>query len=163
MPYKSFVGGCTMGIPFNTVRADNFGPGIETFSQFGLDGWTDSRRRRLINFLVNNPKRSKFIKFVDGSSYAHTDEKMFELLDKYVQFVGEKDVIQVVTDSASANVLADIFKLPNLKKTSERGVMINAYMYNRSPLLDFMRDFTENKEMVRPAKIRCATAFLTLK
>ncbi|KAL0326695.1 UNVERIFIED_CONTAM: hypothetical protein Sangu_1747500 [Sesamum angustifolium] len=89
--------------------------------------------------------------------------KCFELLDKYVQFVGEKDVIQVVTDSASANVLADIFKLPNLKKTYERGVMINAYMYNRSPLLDFMRDFTENKEMDRPAKIRCATAFLTLK
>ncbi|KAK4400267.1 Methyltransferase-like protein 17, mitochondrial [Sesamum angolense] len=173
------------GIPFNTVRANNFGPGIEAFSQFGLDGWTDTRRRRLINFLVNNPKRSKFIEFVDGSSYAHTDEKMFELLDKFVQFVGEKDVIQVVTDSASTNVLAGSFRskiptlywspcaaycidlmfedIPTLKKTYERGVMINAYMYNRSPLLDFIRDFTENREMVRPAKIRCATAFLTLK
>ncbi|KAK4404525.1 hypothetical protein Sango_0821100 [Sesamum angolense] len=57
----------------------------------------------------------------------------------------------------------DIFKLPNLKKTYERGVMINAYMYNRPPLLDIIRDFTKNRDMVRPAKTRFATAFLTLK
>ncbi|KAL0350145.1 UNVERIFIED_CONTAM: hypothetical protein Sradi_4163700 [Sesamum radiatum] len=52
------------------------------------DGWTDTRQRRLINFLVNNPKGSKFIESVDGSLYTHMDEKMFELLDKYVQLVG---------------------------------------------------------------------------
>ncbi|KAL2238042.1 UNVERIFIED_CONTAM: hypothetical protein Sindi_0995900 [Sesamum indicum] len=178
------------GIPFNTVRADSFGPAIEALGQFGpgmkpssyheakysctlmANGWTDTRQMRLINFLVNSPKGSKFIESVDGSSYAHTGEKMFELLDKYVQLVGEKNVIQVVIDNASANVLAahyidlmfeDIFKLPNLKKTYERGVMINAYIYNRPPLLDIMRDFTKSREMVRPAKTRFATAFLTLK
>ncbi|KAL0461334.1 UNVERIFIED_CONTAM: hypothetical protein Slati_0021000 [Sesamum latifolium] len=153
------------------------------------DGWTDTRQRRLINFLVNSPKGSKFIESMDGTSYAHTGEKIFELLDKYVQLIGEKDVIQVVTDSASTNVFSliivrskyphlywppcaahcidlmfeDIFKLSNLKKTYERGVMINGYIYNRPPLLDIMRDFTKNREMVRPAKTRFATAFLTLK
>ncbi|KAL0361780.1 UNVERIFIED_CONTAM: hypothetical protein Sradi_3862500 [Sesamum radiatum] len=135
-------------IPFNTVRANSFGPAIEALGQFGpgmksrsyhevritylkkelehtrvilkehdeikakqgcslmADGWTDTRQRWLINFLVNSPKGSKFIESVDGSSYAHTEEKMFELLDKYVQLIGEKDVIQVVTDSVSTNVLA---------------------------------------------------------
>ncbi|KAK4423205.1 hypothetical protein Salat_1903300 [Sesamum alatum] len=165
----------------------------ETRAKYGcslmVDGWSDRKQRRLINFVVNGLKGTKFIEYVDGSSYVHTGAKMFDLLDKYVQLVGDKDVIQVVTDSASAKVLAgsfleskyphlywspcaahcidlmfhDIFKLPNLKKTYERSVMINAYIYNRPLLLDIMRDFTKHREMVRPTKTRFATAFLTLK
>ncbi|KAL0462052.1 UNVERIFIED_CONTAM: hypothetical protein Slati_0092800 [Sesamum latifolium] len=88
------------------------------------DGWTDRKHRSLINFLVNSPKGTKFIGSVDASSYSYTGEKLFELLDKFVQQIGEKNVNQFITDSTSANVLDD---------------------------------------MVRPAKIRFATAFLTLK
>ncbi|KAL0320370.1 UNVERIFIED_CONTAM: hypothetical protein Sradi_5298500 [Sesamum radiatum] len=136
------------------------------------DGWTNRKHHSLINFLVNSPKGTKFIGSVDASSYSHTGEKLFELLDKYVQQIGEKNVIQVITDSASANVLAahcidlmfeDFFKIPNLKKTYEQAVIINGYIYNRSPLLDMLRDFIAKRDMVRPAKIRFATAFLTLK
>ncbi|KAL0285190.1 UNVERIFIED_CONTAM: hypothetical protein Scaly_2826100 [Sesamum calycinum] len=57
----------------------------------------------------------------------------------------------------------DFFKIPNLKKTYEHTVMINGYLYNRSPLLDTLRDFIVKRDMVRPAKIRFSTAFLTLK
>ena len=34
-------------------------------------------------------------------------QKMLELLDKYVKLVGEANVVQVVSESASANIIAD--------------------------------------------------------
>ncbi|XP_042389488.1 uncharacterized protein LOC121981164 isoform X1 [Zingiber officinale] len=70
------------------------------------DEWTDKRHRTLINFLVNSPKGSVFIEYVDASDYAKTGEKIFQLLDRFVERVGETNVVQVVTDSASNNVLA---------------------------------------------------------
>ncbi|KAL0329281.1 UNVERIFIED_CONTAM: hypothetical protein Sradi_4914800 [Sesamum radiatum] len=131
------------------------------------DGWTDRKHLSLINFLVNSAKGIKFIGSVDASSSSHTGEKLFELLDKFVQQIGENNVIQVITD-ASANVLADLmfenfFKIQNLKKTYEQAVMINGYIYNSSPLLDTLWDFIAKRYMVRSAKTRFATAFLTLK
>ena len=33
---------------------------------------------------------------------------MFQLIDKFVERIGEANVVQVVTDSAAANVLAGI-------------------------------------------------------
>ncbi|KAL6559734.1 hypothetical protein OROGR_004851 [Orobanche gracilis] len=110
------------------------------------DGWRDRKGRSLINFLINTPRGSMFVESVDASSYSHTGQKMFELLDRFIQRVGSDDVVQVVTDSASNNVLAgklledkyphlywtpcaahcldlifeDIFKLPDLKRTFER-------------------------------------------
>ncbi|KAL0368321.1 UNVERIFIED_CONTAM: hypothetical protein Scaly_1051000 [Sesamum calycinum] len=50
----------------------------------------------------------KFIGSVDAPSYCHMGEKLFEFLNKFVQQIREKNVIQVITDSASANVLAEI-------------------------------------------------------
>ena len=70
------------------------------------DGWTDGKGRTLINFLVNCPKGSMFIESIDASSYSKDGQKLFELLDKYVELVGEANVVQIVTDNASANILA---------------------------------------------------------
>ena len=70
------------------------------------DGWKDRRERTLINFLINSPKGSMFIESVDASSYAKTGEKMFELFSKVVDKFGPSNVVQVITDSASNNVLA---------------------------------------------------------
>lgn len=36
------------------------------------DGWRDRKGRSLINFLVNTPRGSMFLEFVDASSYSHT-------------------------------------------------------------------------------------------
>ena len=70
------------------------------------DGWTDRRNRTLINFLVNSPKDTMFIESIDASSYVKDGKKMFELLDNFADWIGEANVVQVVTDSASANVMA---------------------------------------------------------
>ncbi|XP_075508774.1 uncharacterized protein LOC142545457 [Primulina tabacum] len=106
------------------------------------DGWTDKKSITLINFLVNGLKGSIFVESVDASSYSHTADKMYELLSKFVNRIGEQNVVQVVTYNASCNVragrllennfphlywtscaahyldlmLEEIFKIPNLKK-----------------------------------------------
>ncbi|XP_042416539.1 uncharacterized protein LOC122005539 isoform X1 [Zingiber officinale] len=129
--YSSFkrmldlVGQCGVGlkgpsyhevqIPFLKKAVDNvtndYIKSCETeWAKYGCslmaDGWTDKRQRTLINFLVNSLKGSVFIESVDASDYAKTGEKIFQLLDRFVERVGEVNVIQVVTASASNNVLA---------------------------------------------------------
>ncbi|KAL0405582.1 UNVERIFIED_CONTAM: hypothetical protein Slati_3872100 [Sesamum latifolium] len=118
------------GLPFNAINYESLGPTIEAIGQYGpgmkppfyyevrvkylkkelehtnnilkaweddqakygcslmADGWTDRKHRSLINFLVKSPK-----------------VKVYRLLDKFVQQIGEKNVVQIITESASANVL----------------------------------------------------------
>ncbi|RVW25080.1 hypothetical protein CK203_115992 [Vitis vinifera] len=144
------------------------------------DGWTDRKERTLVNFLVNCSKGTMFMQSIDASSMIKTGEKMFELLDKWVEQVGEENVIQVITDNHSSYVMAgrllelkrphlywtpcaahcldlmleDIGKLPNIKRTLERAISLNGYIYNRSGLLNMMRRFTGQRELLRPAKTR---------
>ena len=59
-------------------------------------------------------------------------------------------------------MLEDIGKLPNIKRTLERAISLNGYIYNRSRLLNMMGWFTGQRELLRPAKTRFATAFITL-
>ncbi|XP_042394669.1 uncharacterized protein LOC121985345 isoform X1 [Zingiber officinale] len=129
------------------------------------DEWTDKRQRTLINFLVNSPKGSVFIESVDASDYAKTGEKIFQLLDRFVERVGEVNIVQVVTDSASNNVLAgklleakrshlywtpcaahcvdlileDIGKLPDFKATSKKAMSVNAYIYVHPGMVNMLR------------------------
>ncbi|KAI9166178.1 hypothetical protein LWI28_027536 [Acer negundo] len=65
------------------------------------DGWKDMRGRQLINFLVNNPKGTVFLKSVDASDAIKDARLLFNLLDSVVEKVGEDLVVQVVTDNAS--------------------------------------------------------------
>ena len=73
-----------------------------------VDGWTDKKRRTLLNFLVNCPKGTMFVESIDASSHSKNAEKMFQLIDKFVERIGEVNVVQIVTDSAAANVLASL-------------------------------------------------------
>ena len=59
-------------------------------------------------------------------------------------------------------ILEDIGKLPNIKRTLERAISLNGYIYNHFELLNMMRHFTGQRELLRPAKTRFATAFITL-
>ncbi|KAG5121908.1 hypothetical protein GLYMA_14G145100v4 [Glycine max] len=132
------------------------------------DGWTDRKNKTLINFL--------------------TGQKIFELLDSFVEEIGEKNVIQVVTDNGSNYVLAgkilqvtrpkifwtpcaahcldlmleDIGKIPKVKRVIQRGIKLVGYIYNHTLALNTMRKFTQKTELVRHGVTRFATTFLTL-
>lgn len=70
------------------------------------DGWTDRKVFTLINFMVNSPRGTVFMESIDASSCIKTGEKIFELLRKMVEKVGEENVVQVITDNASNMKLA---------------------------------------------------------
>lgn len=153
------------------------------------DGWTDGKHRSITNFLVNSPMGTVFLKSVDTSSISHTSENLFELLNSIIDEIGEENVVQVVTDSASNYVkagellmgerkklfwspcaahcidlmLQDIgTKLPTHATTTKRARKVTVYIYTHAWVLSTMREFTKG-DLVRAAITRFATSYLTLK
>ncbi|CAN1141741.1 hypothetical protein LINPERPRIM_LOCUS25651 [Linum perenne] len=160
------------GTAFNAAREPEYytmfelaarhGPGCSIMS----DGWTDRKRRSICNFLVNSPKGTAFIESLDTSHYSKNTQKVFEMLDDVVEKVGEENVIQVITDNASAYKAAGAKlmekKLPIHKTTIAKGRKITNYIYGRAMLISMLKDFTKGGELIRPALTRFATAYLTL-
>lgn len=151
------------------------------------DGWTDIKGRSLINFLVNNPEGTVFLKCVDASNEVKDADLLFKLLDEVVEEVGEEHVVQVVTDNASNYkkagemlmekrphlywapcsahcldlILEALYQLPQLSRAVMKAKKIANYIYNHGYVLALMRSLTK-RELVRPAVTRFATANLTL-
>ncbi|XP_057999777.1 uncharacterized protein LOC131178620 [Hevea brasiliensis] len=75
------------------------------------DGWKDKRERTLINFFVNCPLETKFVESIDASSFVKTGKKTFELLDSFVEWIGEANVVQVINGNGSNYKLARHLKL----------------------------------------------------
>jgi hypothetical protein len=48
------------------------------------DGWTDGKDSSILNFLVNYPKGTMFIKSVDTSAYAKDAQLLCELSDGFI-------------------------------------------------------------------------------
>ena len=91
-----------------------------------------------------------------SSSFMKTGEKNFELLDAFVEQIGEANVVQVVSNNGSNYMLAgklleakrpnlywtpcaahcldlileDIGKIPRIAKTLERVIQLTGYIYN---------------------------------
>ncbi|GJT32139.1 hAT dimerization domain-containing protein [Tanacetum coccineum] len=66
------------------------------------DGWRDSIvQKDIVNFLVNSPKGSVFIRSLDVSEVTKDANTLFKMLENMVDEVGEQNVIQVVMDNAS--------------------------------------------------------------
>jgi hypothetical protein len=70
------------------------------------DGWTDGKGRSILNFLVNCPKGTMFIKSVDASAYTKDAQLLCELLDGFIREIGLQYVVQVITDNAANYVVA---------------------------------------------------------
>ena len=69
------------------------------------DGWTNGKGRSIINFLVNCPRGTIFIKSVDASPYVKDAHLLCDLLDKFIQEIGPQYVVQVITDNAAIMLL----------------------------------------------------------
>ncbi|VVA41105.1 PREDICTED: LOW QUALITY PROTEIN, partial [Prunus dulcis] len=152
------------------------------------DGWTDGKNRVLINFLVNSPAGTWFLKSIDASDSIKNGTLLFKYLDDVVKEVGEEHVIQVITDNASnyknAGVklmekrkklwwtpcaahcidlmLEDISKMKVFEDTIRLAKQVVKFIYGHTWVLALMRSFTKNKEIIRPAITRFATSYLTL-
>ncbi|XP_043710196.1 uncharacterized protein LOC122659113 [Telopea speciosissima] len=135
----------------------------EYWKQYGCtlmsDGWTDKRGRHIINFLVNCLEGTYFMGSVDASGMVQSAQVLFELLDSKIDEIGEDYVIQVVTDNASNYKLAGGLK--DFKNVIGKAKKITTFIYRDPRLLDAMRKRTRQKDLVRAAATRFATACLT--
>ncbi|XP_052305037.1 uncharacterized protein LOC112325035 [Populus trichocarpa] len=152
------------------------------------DGWTDQKRRTLINFLVYCPKGTVFLKTVDVSDVSKTARLLYQLFREVVLYVGVENIVHMVTDNAENYVAAgkllmeefpsifwslcathcinlilqDIGKLQSVCCVVEHASGITKYIYNHCYPLYLMRKFTGRKEILRPAPTRFATNFIAL-
>ncbi|KAF6148205.1 hypothetical protein GIB67_011980 [Kingdonia uniflora] len=75
---------------------DNFKVHWETYGvTIMTDWWTNGKGRTLINFLVNCPKGTVFLKSIDGSAHIHNAELIYKMLKDVIEEAEEKNVIQV--------------------------------------------------------------------
>ena len=160
----------------------------ETSCTIMADGWSDRKRRTLINFLVYCPKGTIFLKSVDATDSSKTREYLFRLFIDVVNHVGRENVVHFVTDNASNMVaagrmlqdefpsiywspcaahcvnliLSDFGKEDLVKSTIAHASIITKYVYNHCYPLYLMRKFTKGHEILRPAQTRFATNFIAL-
>jgi len=160
----------------------------ETGCTIMADGWTDRKRRTLINFLVYCPKGTVFLKSVDATDSSKTADFLFRLFKDVVNFVGPEHVVHFVTDNASNMVaagrrledkfpsiswsscaahclnliLSNFGKEDLVKTTVAHASGITKYLYNHCFPLYLMRKFTKGHEILRPAQTRFATNFIAL-
>ena len=67
------------------------------------DSWTGTTRMHIINFLVYRNRGTIFHKSVNVTNVpSRTSDYYFSLLDTVVDEIGEKYVVQVVTDNEAA-------------------------------------------------------------
>ncbi|KAI3742410.1 hypothetical protein L1987_60091 [Smallanthus sonchifolius] len=125
-------------------------------------------------------KRKKFNEKGPLDLYTTKGQKVFELLDRFVERIGEENVVQIITDNGSNFKLAgkmlmekrkhifwtpcaahcldlmleDIGKIQKVKTTIEKGIFLVGYIYNHSGVLNMMREFTKNNELTRSGVTR---------
>ncbi|XXG77329.1 hypothetical protein AAC387_Pa08g1502 [Persea americana] len=164
----------------------------ETGCSIMADGWTDERQRTLINFLVYCPKGVMFLKSVDTSPIIKNSDALFKIFDEIVLLVGPNNIVQFITDNDATYkaagkrvaekygtfywtacaahcidlMLEDMAKphlFPVNASTIETARKITKFIYNHLSVLNLMRrEYTNGRELIRPAITRFATNFISL-
>ncbi|CAH1447076.1 unnamed protein product [Lactuca virosa] len=163
-------------IPFNVATYDSFHIMVEAIGQFGPG--------------MNPPSMYELRVPLLKKEVATIQEKMVDHKTEWAQKeVGESNVIQVITDNASAYVkavqlleakrphlywtpcaahctdlmLEDIGKnILQVKSSLKKCMLANGYIYTHVAIVNMMRNFTNQRNLHRPAITRFATSFITL-
>jgi hypothetical protein len=142
----------------------------------------------MINFLVYCKAGTVFWKSVDASGKVKNANYLFQLMDSMVEEIGEKRVVQVVTDNAAAYKLAgsmlmekrehlywvpcsahcidlmleDICEDNVVENVVNSARFITTFIYNHNNVLDIMRAHTNGRELLRPGATRFASQYIAL-
>ncbi|WVZ50616.1 hypothetical protein U9M48_001855 [Paspalum notatum var. saurae] len=163
----------------------------ESWKEYGCtimsNGWTDTSRRHLINFLANSPAGTFFLGSVDASSEVANANMLADLLEKQIDKVGKEYVVQLVTDNGSNFkaagrilmeriphlfwtpcaahclnlLLEDIGAIKEINTCINSAKKVSRFIYKHGRLLDLMRDKL-GVDLVRPGVTLFATSYLTL-
>ncbi|RVW44125.1 hypothetical protein CK203_108461 [Vitis vinifera] len=124
---------------------------------------------------------------VDTTNIPKTTDYIFSFMDKVVKEVGEENVVQVVThNEASFKVvgmllmekrkllfwspcaahciylmLEDIRSMKQIKETLYQAKMITRFIYNNLKVVNLMKVFTKDRDLLRPGITHFATEFIS--
>jgi hypothetical protein len=80
---------------------------IKTGCSVMTDAWTDQERRSIMNLCVNCSIGTSFVESKEVSDESHTGELIYQYVDGFIEKIGPQNVVQVVTDNASNNMVAN--------------------------------------------------------
>ncbi|KAG4907183.1 hypothetical protein JHK82_055845 [Glycine max] len=154
----------TSVIPFNAIKNPAFLKMCEMIGKYGLGYKTLSChdvREKMLKQAVQKTDDSlqEFRdewKRTNTSNISKTTDKVFKMLDDIVTFVGEENVVQLITD----NDLEKHLKVHEV--TIKQGRKITTYIYGRTMLIGMLKKYTNGRNLVRPGMTRFATAYLNL-
>ncbi|CAH9088754.1 unnamed protein product [Cuscuta europaea] len=155
-----------------------------------LDGWVDSKGRKLLIILVDCPSGTIFHQCADISSIENDVVKMEAFLRKVIEEVGVDNLVQIVSYSTSS-FIDDVVKRVNekcktvfwtvsashcielmlrkletmndVKEILGKAKSITQFVYSHDNVLKLLRDFCPSvDELMKPSKIRSIVPFLTL-
>ncbi|XP_010277640.1 PREDICTED: uncharacterized protein LOC104612032 [Nelumbo nucifera] len=152
------------------------------------DGSTGPTKLSIINFMMYCNGQTMFNKSINACSDRHNAQYLFNLMNAVVDEVGAENVVQIVTDNGSAYKVAgkmlkqkrkhlywtpcathcldlmfqDIAKVFMVSKVIERGKTITNSIYNHSIVLNLMRSFTNNRELIYSRPTCFATHYIAL-
>ncbi|RVW59945.1 hypothetical protein CK203_086963 [Vitis vinifera] len=144
-------------IPFNAVTYLSFQPMIEAISQYGVG--------------MKGPtlhEGTMFMQSIDASSMIKTGEKMFELLDKWVEQVGEENVIQVsgplvcvlrLVDGGKKALMGYIYEAMNRAKDT----IVRSFNGNEEKYKEIFNIIDKRWEIQLHRPLHAAGYFLNLK
>ena len=152
------------------------------------DGWSSRIRKPIINFIVYCDRSMVYLSLVDTTNIPKTVDYIFSLMNKIVEVVGEENIVQVVTDnevSFKAAVmllmekhkhffwypcavhcidlmLEDIRSMKKIKETLDQEKMITRFIYNSLKVVNLMKVFTKDRDILRLGIIGFSTKFISL-
>lgn len=154
-----------------------------------LDGWEDSKGQNLVNVLVTCPKGTVYIRSADIANF-HPDSDTVEVFfEEVLADVGVKNVIQILSHSASPTMEAVGKQLMDKYKTFfwtvngpycielvleklgmsgfireifKKAKTITRFVHGHASVLRLLRDQTSVHDLVKPSKIRSTMPYLTL-
>ncbi|XP_019255033.1 PREDICTED: uncharacterized protein LOC109233606 [Nicotiana attenuata] len=166
-----------------------YGPGMKPPTYYEVRGPYIKKEVAEVEQNCGGTQRKLFLESVDASDSSTDSTKMYSLFKSTIDSIGAKNVVQVVTDNTGENVKAgdlmsagyphiyctpcathsinlifgDIFKERPFSTVFNQAIRVHSYIVQRPLLLNMMKRFTKQRSLVKPAKTRFATAFLTLR
>ncbi|XP_073034578.1 uncharacterized protein [Primulina eburnea] len=152
------------------------------------DGWSTRNKHPIINFMIYCDRNMIFHSSVDCTNQRKTADFILSLLNKVIDEIGEENIVHVVTDSESANkaagqklmierphmfwspcaahcidlMLEDIGKMTKVKRCIDKAKQITSFIYNSDKVVNLMKIYTNDRELLRPGITRFATEFISL-
>ncbi|RLN17249.1 uncharacterized protein C2845_PM02G42980 [Panicum miliaceum] len=173
-----------------TARLEFFkGSWTRTGCSVLADEWITDKGRTLINFSVYCPEGTMFLKSVDATSIVASSDTLYELLKSIVEEVGEKKVVQVITNNSEVHaaagkklgetfptlfwspcsfqcidgMLEDFSKVGAISDIISNAKAITGFVYNSAFALNLMKKYLQGKDLLVPADTPAAMNFVTLK